>query len=124
MVAAVRAYLQCGMRAISLPLSRRLVPVLVLCAALPALAQTGAAKVAPAESAPLPASETRAIERITHEDALSRIDEVRVGGETRSIDVKPKNGASGYEIKPLSGADTAAEGQGNTGRSRWRILSF
>lgn len=112
------------MRATTLPLSRRLLPVLVFCAALPALAQTGAAKVAPAESVPLPASETKAIERITHEDALSRIDEVRVGGETRSIDVKPKNGSAGYEIKPLSGADNLTEGQGNTGRSRWRILSF
>lgn len=113
------------MRAISFPLPRRLLPVLALCAALPALAQTGSTnKVTPAESAPLPASETRAVERITHEDALSRIDEVRVGGETRSIDVKPKNGAAGYEIKPLSGADNPTEGQGNTGRSRWRILSF
>ncbi|MFP8777557.1 hypothetical protein [Hydrogenophaga sp. RWCD_12] len=112
------------MRALFLSLSRRVLPVVVLCAALPALAQTGAAKVTPAESAPLPAGETKAIERISHEDALSRIEEVRVGGETRSIDVKPKNGASGYEIKPLSGADNPSEGQGSTGRSRWRILSF
>jgi len=89
-------------------------------------AQTATAQPAPAEQAPLSASEGKAMERITHEDALSRIDELRVGGETRSIDVQPKNGAPAYEITPLPAADSATSaGQGgSSGRSRWRILSF
>ena len=113
------------MRTVFPSLSRRLLPAVVLCAALPVLAQNASGNAAPAESAPLPASEVRVtVEKITHEDALSRIEEVRVGGQTRSIDVKPKSGAPGYEIQPSSGADSSTEGQGSTGRSRWRILSF
>ena len=45
------------------------------------------------------------IERIVVEDAGSRIDELHVGGETRSITVQPK--ASGklpaYEVRPNNG---------------------
>ena len=42
-------------------------------------------------------------ERILIEDAGSRIDELRVGGETRSITVQPKGGAPRYQIQPSSG---------------------
>ena len=57
---------------------------------------------------------------------LTRIEEVRVGGQTQSIDVQPKNGAPGYEITPLpAGADlTETQNKGSTGKSRWRILNF
>ncbi|WP_374408330.1 hypothetical protein [Hydrogenophaga sp.] len=113
------------MRAQFHPLTRRLLATLALCAALPVVAQTAPGKAAePAESQPLAAGESKVMERITHEDALSRIDELRVGGQTRSIDVKPKNGAPAYEIQPVTGADSANDGQGSSGRSRWRILSF
>lgn len=106
-------------------LLRPLLLAFALGAALPALAQTAPTAPPPAESAPLPAGQEKAIERITHEDALSRIDEVRVGGQTRSIAVQPKNGAPAYEVAPLPAADTATEGQGgSSGRSRWRVLSF
>jgi hypothetical protein len=110
-------------------LSRLSVPALALTLALPVLAQAPApaaeaTAVVPAESGP-PASGER-IERITHEDGLSRIDELRVGGQTRSISVQPKNGAPGYEITPVpGGADlTDAQNKGSTGKSRWRILNF
>lgn len=117
--------LQCGMRAFLPSLPPRLLAALALSAALPVLAQTATGKAAaPAESAPLPANEGKAMERITHEDAYSRIDELRVGGQTRSIDVTPKNGAPAYEIQPATGADSSNDGQGSSGRSRWRILSF
>lgn len=109
----------------ALTLFRSLPVAFALAAALPVLAQTGTPAPAPAEQARLPAGEAKVIERITHEDAGSRIDEVRVGGQTRSIDVQPKNGAPAYEIAPQSGAETPAEGQGgSSGRSRWRVLSF
>ncbi|MDO9567761.1 MAG: hypothetical protein Q8K34_09725 [Hydrogenophaga sp.] len=67
-------------------------------------------------------------ERITHEDALSRIDELRVGGQTQRIDVQPKNGAPAYHIQTgqgqPTGLDSASQPAGNAGRSSWRILSF
>ncbi|WP_212745101.1 hypothetical protein [Hydrogenophaga sp. 2FB] len=92
-----------------------------LCAALPALAQ-----VAPADNAPRePVSPRDRIERITHEDKLTRIDELRVGGQTQSIDVQPKNGAPAYQIQPDNGTgDSSSKRTGNAGRSSWRILNF
>ena len=96
---------------------------LCLGAALPALAQ-----VAPAENPRAPASPRDNIERITHEDKLTRIDELRVGGQTQRIDVTPKNGAPAYEVQPLPGGATAGETggkpTGNAGRSSWRVLNF
>jgi hypothetical protein len=46
------------------------------------------------------------IERITIEDAGSRIDEVRFGGQTKSISVLPKGGMPAYDIQPETGART------------------
>ena len=46
------------------------------------------------------------IERITIEDAGSRIDEVRFGGQTKSISVQPKGGMPAYDIQPETGART------------------
>jgi hypothetical protein len=94
-----------------------------LCFALSALAQ-----VAPAEAPREPASPRDRIERITNEDKLTRIEEVRVGGQTQSIDVQPKNGAPAYQIQPDNGnsgaGDTGGKRTGNAGRSSWRILNF
>lgn len=68
------------------------------------------------------------IERISHEDAGTRIDELRVGGQTRNITVQPKNGAPSYEVAPARGgadiSDSNSGSSANTGRSRWRLLSF
>ncbi|MGQ2922121.1 MAG: hypothetical protein ACT6SF_06150 [Hydrogenophaga sp.] len=94
-----------------------------LCLALPALAQ-----VAPAETPPPAATARDNIERITHEDKLTRIDELRVGGQTQSIEVQPKNGAPAYQIQPdngnATGGETGGKRTGNAGRSSWRILNF
>lgn len=94
-----------------------------LCLALPALAQ-----VAPAETPREAASPRDNIERITHEDKLTRIDELRVGGQTQSIEVQPKNGAPAYQIQPDNGntgaGETGGKRTGNAGRSSWRILNF
>ncbi len=51
-------------------------------------------------------------ERIHVEDAGSSIDELRVGGETRSITVQPKGHFPAYQIAPSSGERS------------WKILSF
>jgi hypothetical protein len=51
-------------------------------------------------------------EQIRVEDAGSRIDELRVGGETQNITVQPKNGMPAYQITPVSGERS------------WKVLSF
>ena len=59
------------------------------------------------------------IERLTHEDDRSRIQELRVGGQTESIDVQPKNGAPAYQVGPSQNSPTPQEG-----RSFWRLFEF
>ena len=96
------------------------------------LAALGAAAVhaqtPPAEPAPLQHAPGDRIQRITNEDALTRIDELRVDGQTQSIQVQPKNGAPAYQIQPLPAGDTpgatAGRPSGNAGRSSWRVLNF
>lgn len=71
----------------------------------------------------------QAIERIRTEDAGSRIDEVRVGGETQSIVVQPKTGTSlpAYEVKPSDTARGAAPSTSKgdtTGARVWNVLKF
>jgi len=95
-----------------------------------AAALSGPAQAQTTATAP-PAPDTGAADlgqrtqRITHEDALTRVDELRVGGETRRITVAPKNGAPVYEIAPAAGGDNPGDGRsGNAGKSRWQLLSF
>lgn len=60
-------------------------------------------------------------DRIRIQDDNAQIDELRVGGQTQSIEVKPQNSMPAYEVVPRSPGnpdDPAA------GRSRWRILSY
>ena len=109
------------------PTRPALVATITLLSAL-LFAGTAAAQVAPAESATVERAPRDRIERITNEDALTRIDELRVGGQTQRIDVTPKNGAPAYEVQPLPGGATAGETggkpTGNAGRSSWRVLNF
>lgn len=61
------------------------------------------------------------IERIRVEDGGSRVDELRVGGETKNITVQPKVGnLPSYEVQPQNteGSD------GTNGRRVWRALQF
>lgn len=114
-------------------------PCVMLIAALIALpvakvasAQTTAQPVQPpvVETAPVkPARPDQAIQRIRTEDAGTRIDEVRVGGETQSITVQPKTGPNtpAYEVKPPDSAKGNAPSQssGDTNGSRvWNVLKF
>jgi len=52
------------------------------------------------------------VEHILVEDAGARIDEVRVGGETQSITVQPKNNMPAYQVAP------------KTGERTWKVLGF
>ncbi len=67
---------------------------------------------APAPDAPAPKSREQLSERIHLEDSGSVIDEVRIGGETKSIHVQPKGGMPAYQIAPVSGERS------------WKVLGF
>ena len=93
------------------------------------LAAAVAQTAAPAEAAvgAKAAGTDKKIERIRTEDAGTRIDELRVGGETQQITVQPKNGGAAYEVKPAEGArgSAPAAASNDTNGSRvWNVLKF
>lgn len=67
-----------------------------------------------------PAIEQKA-EKITHEDAGSRIDELRIGGQTRRIEVQTKTSLPPYQVQPLDAQDPSQRG---AGKSSWRLTDF
>jgi hypothetical protein len=112
------------------PLLAAALAVLPLAAAV-AQAQAPAqpASAAAAAEAPVgPGRKNQTIKRIRIEDAGSRIDELRVGGQTEQITVQPKGaGVPPYEVKPAQGAHGAPPepAGGDTGGSRvWNVLKF
>lgn len=61
------------------------------------------------------------IERIHHEDRGSKVDELRVGGETKNITVQPKVGnMPAYEVQP----ENREGAEGTNGRRVWRAIQF
>jgi hypothetical protein len=111
-----------------------LLAALVVCFAVPAGAQVPSDS---AEATSSPAAQAKAdsarpagrpdqqIERIRTQDAGSRIDELRVGGETQSITVQPAANVPAYEVKPT---DTSRAGSasdtGSTGSRFWNVFKF
>ncbi len=102
---------------------------------VPAFAQSPAATASPAQlrpadaATPTPSATDQKIQRIRTEDSGSRIDELRVGGETQSITVQPKAGSGipSYEVKPPESAkgNTPSASSGDTNGSRvWNVLKF
>lgn len=95
-----------------------------------ATAQAPGVVPVPAPTEPLEGRQNQKIERIRHEDAGSRIEEVRVGGQTQSITVQPKvEGLPAYEVQPGSvirgRPRDAREGLDNPGGQRsWNVLRF
>jgi hypothetical protein len=74
-----------------------------------------------------PAGEQK-MERIRTEDTGNRIDEVRVGGQTQSIDVQPKANVPAYQVKP-DAAGSAGPAQRDAAPSAqgvrtWKIFHF
>ena len=101
---------------------------------VPALAQTtapapvAAPALAPGAN-PTSGRPEQAIQRIRVEDAGSRIDEVRIGGETQSITVQPKTNMPAYEVLPSDaskggGTTPSTSGAGSTGKRVWNVLKF
>ena len=69
------------------------------------------------------------IEHIRVEDAGSRVDETRVGGQTQSITVQPKVGTMPeYEVQSNDGARAARSRNNNsgdtTGTRVWNFIKF
>lgn len=99
--------------------------------AAPSAPAVGAsAPEASGDQAPAPARgrPDQRIEKIRTEDAGSRIDEVRVGGQTQSITVSPKADVPGYHIQPTEGArahPSKRDGSESSSGSRvWNVLKF
>ncbi|MGH8831956.1 MAG: hypothetical protein ACREXV_12830 [Polaromonas sp.] len=110
----------------SLPLAAALavLPLAAAVAQTPAPAQNTAATATKPAGAARP---DKKIQRIRTEDAVTRIDELRVGGETEKITVQPKTGGAAYEVKPAEGArgNPPAAASGDTNGSRvWNVLKF
>ena len=96
--------------------------------ALPLAAQTAQTDALPA--APLVAEKTRPepkVEQIHHQDKSVAIDEVRVGGQTQSIEVKPSNEKlRPYQVQPEkadAGISDKSSAKGMTNRS-WKLFNF
>ncbi|MDR0224860.1 MAG: hypothetical protein LBI66_00425 [Burkholderiaceae bacterium] len=120
----------------------RAAPLLILLslAASPVLAQNTtpepAAAAAPAagDGQPAPAAREgrdRTNQRVEHihvEDAGSRVDELRVGGQTRNITVQPKVGdMPAYEVQSNDGARSSrnrGDGDGTNGTRVWNLKQF
>lgn len=66
-------------------------------------------------------------ERIQHRDAGSQIDELRVGGETRRIEVSTQTQVPGYQVAPTGANEAPASGgqrTGSGGKTSWRMFNF
>ncbi|KAF1020792.1 MAG: hypothetical protein GAK30_02287 [Paracidovorax wautersii] len=79
-------------------------------------------------SSTAPSARNQRIERLSHEDAGSRVDELRVGGRTKSVTVTPKTIGPEYEIVPndpsRSRADGSSDSASPAGRRVWRLGTF
>lgn len=67
------------------------------------------------------------IERLHIEDGGSRVDEVRVGGQTQSITVQPKvGGMPEYEVQPSDGVRNRPRNgaETDTGSRVWNLKKF
>ena len=89
------------------------------------------AQVAPPPDAPrevLDPRKNQKIERIVVEDAGSRVDELRVGGQTQAVTVQPKGEMPAYEMTPsdLARSRPADRREGFSGGSQrvWNVFSF
>ncbi|WP_232301072.1 DUF2782 domain-containing protein [Caldimonas taiwanensis] len=67
-----------------------------------------------------------AVQVIRVEDESTRIDELRVRGQTLQIRVQPKKGGRTYEVVPPDGGrDPSQVGAGGaSGQRVWRFLTF
>ena len=88
----------------------------------------GTASLAQTDDA-APGRRNQKVERLVHEDAGSRIEEVRYGGQTESITVQTRTGLPEYQVEPPNLARNRPP-QDRSGRSEaggtryWNVLKF
>ena len=105
-------------------------PILVLSALLFPLAALAQAKAPLMREADGEPRKNQKIERLHSEDDGATIDELRVGGQTQDITVKPKNNAPAYQVMPNQEERSRNQGQPdssvNDGGSRvwWNVFKF
>ena len=94
------------------------------------VAGAACAQVGPSNSAVpvLNSGVEQQFERIVHEDGGSRIQETRLGGTTKSIQVESKLGGQPYEVVPADASHRIEPGWNNAkdsvGKAQWRIGNF
>jgi hypothetical protein len=77
------------------------------------------------EPEPLEGRRNQKIERIVVEDEGSRVEEVRVGGQTQTVTVQPRGGLPAYEMQPSDLARSRPADRRDGGAQRvWNVLSF
>jgi hypothetical protein len=81
------------------------------------------------EASPEPRGGEPVVKHTVIEDDGSRIEEMRVRGQTTRITVTPKVGThQAYEIIPADGSrdmsDSASSTRGAAGKRVWRVMSF
>lgn len=105
-------------------------PLLLLALACsPALAQNTSQNTSQATpSVPEQLSKQEQLtERIHLEDSGNRVDELRVGGQTKTITVQPKGGdLPAYEVQPSDGVRNRSRNGAETatGSRVWNLLKF
>jgi hypothetical protein len=125
-----------------MPTTRLHLVCLLSLAAIAAQASVSAAEPAPAPAKPVSPPELAAdqaseqgdnisepaVRHTVVEDQSSRIDELKVRGQSKRITVTPKAGGKPYEIITPSGARDQTEGpngsNGAVGKRVWPVLSF
>jgi hypothetical protein len=88
-----------------------------------ALASASALAQAPAPEPSRAAGIEQKTERIVHQDRGSRIEELRVGGQTRTIQVDTNSQVPGYQVQPIDPAQSSQD-KGAAGKSSWRVIRF
>lgn len=100
-----------------------------LLVAVSAVAALSAAPVNAQEASPEPRTAEPKVQHIVVEDEGTRIEELRVRGQTQRIVVTPKVGTKkSYEIIPADGSremfDGANTSRGAAGKRVWNVLNF
>ena len=94
---------------------------LLAAACAPAFAQEGGADAEPGRR-------NQRIERLVHEDSGSRIEELRVGGQTQAIVVQPKAPVPEYEVAPTTPSRATVTDERNgargAGQRFWNVFRF
>lgn len=112
--------------------------LMALACALPLMApaQTEPAQPAanpPAQALPdpdkAPGARNQKIEHIHVQDGNATVDELRVGGQTQNITVKPNSNAPAYQVMPNDNEKVRGQGQpdssaSDSARVWWNVFKF